>query len=180
MHYVDVQNTYSMDTTGAVTLLNGIAEGNDNITRLGRKAMMRDVSLSGYSYPTATTGTPQQHRVMLVWDNAANGALPAITDILSTSTTTSYPNPNNVARFTILYDQVCTLGAFTTGLTDQSIKQYGASKFLNSATQWMSTNGAIGALQNGAVLLVTLGSNAAGTTAGSASIQTRVTFTDVL
>jgi len=169
-----------MDNTGAVTLLNGIAEGNDNNTRLGRKAMMRDVSISGYAFPTLTTGVSQQHRIMLVWDNAAAGALPAITDILSASATTSFPNPNGVARFTILWDHTYVLGISTAAIADQVIKEFGTTISLNSATQYMLTTGGISALQNGALLMVTLGSNAAGGTAGLAVISTRTTFTDVL
>jgi hypothetical protein len=169
-----------MDTTGAVTLLNGIAEGNDNNTRVGRKAFMRDVSLSGVSRPTYGTGASQQHRIMLVWDNASAGALPAIADILSTSSPTSYPNPNNVARFTILYDNTLVVGVDTGSYADQSIKEFKTSMAINSATQYQLTTNVIGALQNGALLLVTLGDQAAGVSAGNSVIQSRLTFTDVL
>jgi hypothetical protein len=180
-HYNDIQQaSYTMNTTGAVTLLNGIAEGNDNTTRLGRKAFMRDVSVSGFSQPTGTTGLPQQHRVLVVWDNAAAGALPAVTDILSTSDTTSFPNPNNVARFTILYDQTLVIGLLSASVADQVIKEFRTTLRVDSATQYQLTTGVIGALQNGALLMVTLGSNVAGATAGAAQIATRVTFTDVL
>jgi hypothetical protein len=182
-HFVDVYSAaYAMNTTGAVTLLNGIAEGNDNNTRLGRKAFMRDVSISGVTRPTVGSGLSQQHRILLVWDNAAAGALPAITDILSTSTTTSYPNPDNVARFTILYDSTLVLGvdnAASAG-ADQTIKEFKATIALNSATQFNGTGATIASIQNGSLLMVTLGEKVAGSTAGVATIQSRVTFTDVL
>jgi hypothetical protein len=71
-HYLDnAQASYNADTTGTVTALNLIAEGNDNVNRLGRKAMMRSVSVKGFVVSPSNAPPAQQTRVLLVWDNAA-------------------------------------------------------------------------------------------------------------
>jgi hypothetical protein len=187
-HYLDIaQAAYTADTTGSVTALNLIAEGNDNVNRLGRKAMMRSVSVKGYvSTPgIAAAREVQQVRVLLVWDNAANGALPAVTDVLTAINTTSFPNANGVARFTILHDQAIPLGAFNTTVTQaylhETTKNIDITRRINAPTEYFGTAAAITSLQNGSLLLLTMGNSANGT-AGNAvfTLGTRVTFTDVL
>jgi hypothetical protein len=182
LHYNDTASAaYAADTTGTITLLNGIAEGNDNVNRLGRKAVMHDLAFSGYAIPTTTTGTSQQQRLLFVWDNAPNGVLPAITDILVAANSTSFPNVNNVARFTILFDQTWVVGLQTAAIADQVIKNIPMTTIkLRSPTQYLGTTAAIGSVQNGGLYQVTLGSNAAGVTAGLIATAVRVTFTDVL
>jgi len=183
-HYSDLaQATYACDTTGSVTPLNLIAEGNDNVNRLGRKALMKQVCVRGYALPTSNAQIGAQGRVLLVWDNAANGALPVITDIYTAITSSSFLNVNNVARFSILAEHPFELGYFNSTATqtaaDQSIKRIDIRINLNSITEFSGTTAAIASIQNGALLLVTMGSTAAATGI-TATLSTRVTFVDVL
>jgi len=184
-HYLDIaQTTYNADTTGTVTALNLIAEGNDNVNRLGRKAMMRTVSVKGFVAAPASGAPVQQARVLVVWDNAANGALPAIGDVLTAINSTAFLNPNNVARFTILSDKVFSLGSWDTGATisyaSELIKTIDITTRINAPTEYLGTTAAIASVQNGTVLLLTMGSTAAGASAATCTLGTRVTFTDVL
>jgi len=186
VHYVDLAlAAYGMDTTGSVTALNLIAEGNDNTTRLGRKATMRSVSVRGYVVQAGVANVAQQGRLLVVWDNAAAGALPVITDVLTAITSSSFVNVNNVARFTVLYDNTYEVGSLNTGATvsiaDQTVKKVDVELRVDSSTQFSGTTAAIGSIQNGTLLLLTMGSSAAAGNAGlTAALSTRVTFVDVL
>ena len=178
--YVDLAETsYNCDTTGTITSLNLIAEGDDNTNRNGRRVLIRDVAVSGYSFPTVATGLKQQHRFMLVWDNAPNGTAATIALILSAVNTTAFPNPNGVNRFTILWDHTHVLGVDSATIVDQVIKQFSAAVRVNCVTQFSGTTAAAASVQNGLLYLVTIGSLAAGTTAGTANVSTRVTFNEV-
>lgn len=186
-HFIDVaQATYASDTTGTVTALNLIAEGNDNTNRLGRKAFMRSVSVKGFTSLQSSNGflPAQQSRALLVWDNATAGALPAITDILTSVSSSAFVNPNNVARFTILHDQAYTMGVYCTTATqaavDKCSQPVNITLKVNSPTQYLGTGATIASIQNGSLLLVTVGDNAASGTTPNFKLTTRVTFTDVL
>jgi hypothetical protein len=121
---------------------------------------------------------------MLVWDNAANGALAAITDVLTGVTSSSFPLVANIARFTILADLRIQLGLYSTtttqALADQTIKRVSIKKRIFAPTEYKGTAAAITSVQNGALLLLTMGSNSAGVSAGLAVLTIRTTFTDVL
>lgn len=179
LHVFDTaQANYATDTTGSIQCINQIVQGVDVVNRLAREIVIKDVSVSGFNTPTATTGTNQQHRMLLVWDNGANAALPAIADVLSAVNTTSFPLVANVKRFTILWDHTVVLGTNTAAIADQTIKQYTHSVALNSACQFYGSATQIP--QNGSILFITIGSNVAGVTAGITTAALRVTFWDTL
>jgi len=186
VHYNDIAAAaYGLDTTGSVTCLNLIAEGNDNVSRLGRKAMMKSVAVRGFVIQAGVANVAQQGRILLVWDNAASGALPIITDILTAVNNSSFVNVNNIARFTILKDVTYEIGSLNTGATvaiaDNVIKRVDIELRIHSSTQYSGTTAVIASVQNGSLLLVTCGSGAAAGNAGlTAALSTRVTFVDVL
>jgi len=182
LKYIDVASAaYVTDTTGTLTLLNGIAEGDDNTQRSGRQATMKSVALAGF-FQISTTGTPQKVRVLLVWDNAANGAAPTIAGILSASTANSFHNVDNQSRFTILWDHTAVLGVWslvaTQSVMDQVIKDVNVVVPLNAVTQFVGTGATIASIGNGSLYLATIGTNAAGTTASSFIGAARVRFLD--
>jgi len=173
--------TYAVDTTGTVTLLNGLAEGDDYTNRNGRMARMHSIAIKGFINATATTGTPQLGRVLLVWDNAPNGALAAVTDILLASSSLSPVNTNNEERFTVLYDFLIEMdyNAVSAAIvSSRSIRSFAAHIPLSAITKYNGTAGAITTIQDGALLQVTIGSNAAGATAGTATTYCRTRFTE--
>jgi hypothetical protein len=187
IHYVDLATaSYNADTTGTVTALNLIAEGNDNTTRLGRKALMRDVQIRGFASAPANNAADitQQARIVLVWDNAASGALPAITDVLTAINNSAFINVNNVARFSVLHDRCYSLGpnfvAATTSVADQTIKPVDINVRLRAPTEFSGTAAAITSVQNGALLMLTMGSAANSASSAAVQVSTRVTFSDVL
>jgi hypothetical protein len=177
--YVDLAvATYVADTTGTITLLNGIAEGDDNNQRNGRGVSLKSVSINGFSFPTATTGTTQQHRLIVFYDNATNGAAPTIANLLSASNANAYPNPDYARRFTILVDHRQVLGTNTAAISDQVVKQFEFNIRLNCAQTFNGTGATVASVQAGSLWAVTLGTAPAGATAGTFNFATRVTFMD--
>jgi len=183
LKYSDIASTtYALDTTGSVTLLNGIAENDDNTNRTGRQAMMRGVGVAGFAGVLAGATTIQRGRVLLVWDNAINGALPAVTDILSAATANSFHKVDNESRFTVLADIPLVFGPNVTTATqayvDQSVRAVDVFVPLSSVTQYIGTGATIASVGNGGLLLVTVGTQGAGATAAFANLATRVRFSD--
>lgn len=178
--------TYACDTTGAVTLLNGIAQGDDVTTRDGRVVFNASVRIIGKFTGQDGIVSDTLCRVMLVWDqnNNSAAAVPAITDILTASTSVSHLNLNNRARFIILRDHMVSYGAHditTATSTFSSSPNTGELDWYvrlgKSKTIYSGTTGVIGSIASGALYLVTIGDQAAG--AGySFNATSRVRFTE--
>lgn len=176
---------YACDTTGAVTLLNGITQGNDINTRVGRQFTNVSMQIKGFIAPQATTVTSQLVRVLLVWDMSPNSpaAVPILTDIFNASTSISPTNLSNRARFIIVRDtSFCVGGMLPTAtlvytqtplihVIDWYVR-LGKYKTTNSGT----TN-AIGNIATGGLYLVTIGSVAAGVGSNFTAF-TRLRFLD--
>jgi len=180
LKYVDVGvQDYTADTTGSVTLLNGVAIGDENTQRDGKQITVKSVQINGIARPETTSNGALLGRVMIVWDNAANGALAAAGDILETVNSTSFPDVNNSQRFTILSDTKFALGVYNTTATsavgDQTAKLISVYKKLNSVTQYSGTTNGIASIQNGALLLLCVGNAAYGATI---NMDVRVRYTD--
>jgi len=176
--------TYTFDTTGTVTLLNPIAEGDDNINRNSRSVLVKSVAVRGFvaQQPNAVAANtlPQKARLLLVWDNAANGALALATDVMVAINAMSFPNVNNEKRFTILFDQSYAIGPFATTATqsivDNTVKDIEGLVNLNAPVEFIGTTGAIASIGNGALLAITLGTSATGANAAYGSLAYRVRF----
>jgi len=184
LKYVDIASAgYAGDTTGSVTALNLLAVGDDNTSRDGRQVCIKSVQIRGSCVPQDSSTQPTMARLLLVWDNAVNsGAIATVAQILSASTSNSFPLIDNANRFTILVDQQFVVGGFGTTATQTyagspMIVPVSIYKKLNLVTQYSGTTAAIGSIQNGGLLMVTIGDQAAA--AGTAfSLATRVRFTD--
>jgi len=184
LKYVDIASApYAADTTGTVTALNLLAIGDDNTSRDGRQVCIKSVQVRGSVVPIDTSTQPTMVRLLLVWDNAVNGgAIATVANILSAATSNSFPLVDNANRFTILSDQQFVVGGFQTTATQAyagspMILPVNIYKKMNNVTQYIGTTATIGAIQNGGLLMVTIGDQAAA--AGAAFVlATRVRFTD--
>lgn len=170
---------YGCDTTGSVTLINlPAAQGSDYNQFVGRQYRMKSAHVRGIVRPTDDNTASCLAAVYLVWDNAADGGVAAISDIFNAATSISFPQVNNEKRFTILREWMGVLGkvsdnataSFAESPTAHYVELYAK---LDAITQLLTT----GSIQNGALLLVTLGSQA-GATGAVAELATRVRFTD--
>lgn len=176
--------TYSCDTTGSVTALNLIAQGDDVNARKGRQINNVSIRVHGIFNPQDGATAANYARVMLVWDSQSNsGTIPTIANILTASTSISNTNLDNRSRFTILRDWKQALGGFSTAATlayaqcptvaelDWFVPLKGV------VTTYSGTTATIGVVATGTLLLVTIGSQAAGE-GTNFGCTTRLRFSD--
>lgn len=182
--FVDVAlASYALDTTGSVTLLNPIAQGASVNQRVGKKVVLRGLQCRG-NLQNNNNATFNDVAFLIVYDKRPTGALPTVTDILVSASANAMNNDANAGRFKIVKreDGVLT-GNFTAAqnvTTGSSIPSdwYLSLKEMPTVYKAAAT-GAIGDIEEGALYLVTVGSNAAGVTAATASMAFRLRFKDI-
>lgn len=144
---------------GTVACLNMVPQGDDSVSRDGRKINIRSLAchVMEPNYPHGTS----MLRYVVVWDKQPNGALAAATDIMTSTAFTAQMNLNNRSRFSMIYDS-------------STAKKYGSDPVPNNAGQlcWgdqryipldletvfnAGTGAAITAINTGALLMVLLG-----------------------
>lgn len=176
--------SYACDTTGSVTFINGAAQGTDFNQCLGRKYENVAVQIEGTVGPVDGTTGNNKCRVMIIYDEQPNAALPAITDILTASTSAAFMNLNNRDRFKILMDENFTIGGIDTTAT----QSYAMSPTVMNISRYIkcnlptirngaATTAAITNYVTGTLLLVTIGSQPAASGATLVA-ATRVRFVD--
>lgn len=164
--------------------VNPIAQGTDEINRLGRNITTKSVQVRAI-FQANTTGVQSVARMMLVYDRQPNGALPVAADIMSfpgALVAQGYPNQDNRDRFLILMDKaypvIGTSTTANTGLERQYVMKY--KKLGNLITNWSSTGttGVIGGLTTGSILCLLYGDVITGTAAATVNINFRFRFSD--
>lgn len=160
-------------TTGAINLINGVAQGTDFNTRVGRKFNMRSILVRG-TIKVGATPTLAAYRWMIVYDKQANGASAVITDILTAINMGGVNNLTNRDRFVVIADKKGYVEAAGRGVVPIKFYKRCALETTNGGT-----SAAIGSIQTGALYFVTLGDLATGVTAPVCGAMTaRVRFTD--
>jgi len=106
----------SLNSTGQLSLLNGIQQGYDYFNRISNSVRLVKLKLDGQLTPSGNTGSGQAERLRIIifWDRQSNGGSPAVSDLLlsadnaggTTTTAWSEINWNNTYRFVILDDFV--------------------------------------------------------------------------
>jgi len=180
-NYVDVGNAvYALDQTGSITLLNTVPRGAAQTERVGKRYTLKSLQHRGFM-SSNSTATINDVVVMIVYDKRPTGSLPAITDILNASSATQQNKDDNVPdRFMILKRIHTTLiGNSTTPATGKEAvdSDFYMPMRLPVVCKNVGT-GAIGDIEQGALYLVTVGYNVAGTTAASLTGTFRVRFED--
>lgn len=173
---IDTTCTGVLDTTGAVTLVNGCARGDDINERTGRKITMRSIQLKFEAVVTATTGIDNTCRVMLVYDKQTNGAAPTIANILATSNPAALRNLENRSRFVCLFDRFFHLNDADESGSRRSFQFYRKCRL--PVTFNNGDAGTVADITTGSLYLLTLGSVVAGNTAGQISGYCRVRYED--
>jgi len=107
----NVQHT-GLVNTGVITLINGVAQGDDFNQREGRQITVKSVQVRGFFDRIALTDQQAAHcRLLVLMDQQANGAAPTMADILEQATEPlSFMNLNNRERFKVLADVQTILG----------------------------------------------------------------------
>lgn len=185
--YVDLAfATYNLDTTGSIALVATIAQGASVNQRVGKKIMLKSLQVRGYLQNGAASYF-NDCAVILVYDRRPTGSLPAITDVLVTANSSAFNNDANSGRFKIIRRWDFELIGNVTGtlatqqLTDCTAKtadDFVKLKGLPTVFKAAGT-GAIGDIEEGALYVITVGNNVAGTTAAQANLAFRTRFVDV-
>lgn len=104
------------------TSINLIQEGVAENNRIGRKVVLKKVSLRGkikLQPSTVTTDSADIVRILLILDKQCNGGTPANTEVFKGSGVAAldfyaFNNLDNVSRFVVLMDKWITLNAMST------------------------------------------------------------------
>lgn len=96
--------TVTAFSSGLVQPINTVPQGDDAISRDGRKIIMKSVQYKLAAVALPGAGTPPQPRLAIVYDKCPNGALPVVTDIFQSSAGIALTNLNNRDRFKIIHD----------------------------------------------------------------------------
>lgn len=185
LKYLDVARGDSpADTTGAVTLMNGVAPGSSAITREGRQCYWKSVEVTGLlKYAAGATQADQRCDIFLIYDHQPGAAVPAMTDFFVESVAGSPHNLNFRERFKTLFHKSYVLGRSATTATQAvagspSVHLVSIYKKFYLRTTYKSDNAYIGDISTGAIYLVTLGTEATGGAGAIFTISTRMRFSE--
>lgn len=180
--YVDLAlGTRVLDTTGAISLIATVAQGASTSQRVGKKISLKSIQIRGQARSNSAT-TYTSGAMLIVYDKRPDGNLPAITAILDTASADSFNNDTNSGRFRIIrrYDWTFSGNstAPATGNEVHDINEFISLKGLPTVYKAAGT-GAIGDIEQGALYVVTVGTDAAGTGAAAAICGFRTRYVDV-
>ena len=86
---------------GLVTLLNTVAQGAAVTQRVGKKIVMKGLQCRG-NLQNGSTANSNDVAFMIVYDKRPTGALPTVSDILVSASSSAMNNDANTGRFSIL------------------------------------------------------------------------------
>lgn len=112
--FLDAARDLAPTTTGLVTLLSDIPQGDGESQRIGRKATITNIMLKGHiNIVSEASNNPRNRvRVVVVWDHSTNGVAFTGSDVFNiagTADINAYRDLSLVGRFTVLYDKVSTI-----------------------------------------------------------------------
>lgn len=179
--YVDTVVSQAADSTGAMTLLNGLVPGTGASQRIGMKVALRSIEFKGQVRVTAATGADQIQRYIVLLDRQANGAAPAaLTDFLNgAGVYYSLRNLANRRRFKAIHDRMFSLNA--TGEPDSQRCWKFYIKFRKPITVEFNAGnaGTVADIVTNSLYFISLGQAPAGATAGSILGYCRLRYTDL-
>lgn len=167
----------TFNTTGAILLLNGIAQGTDFTQREGRKFTMKSIYIR-MIIQNGTTQVPNNvARWMIVYDKQPNGAAFTLANLLTAVATTAPNNLDYRDRFVVIWDK-CHINGATGGNDNQKVfvKKY---RRCNLETTNSGTGATVASIATGSLYFVSLGDVVAGTTASQVTAGTvRIRFVE--
>lgn len=199
----DVVNGYLfVNSTGSVVCINLIQVGSSMFNRIGRKIEMHSIRLMTNLINIAATRNTilcDYLRIIVVYDRQTNGALPTIGDIIqdteqnATNTTTPFSglNMNNRERFVTLIDHRITIpqanstaGVLTNVFPNDVGLQVKTDEFrrlrgLTTHYKADSSPAVIGDISTGALFIVTLAAQPAGTELFALDWNVRLKYVDL-
>ena len=173
---VDTVVSQAIDQTGAVTLVNGVARGDEINERTGRVLTMRSIQFNARAYATSGTGTDQVGRVLIVYDRQTNAAALTGAQVLASFDTNSPRNLENRRRFKILKDWRFPINATGESGSNRVLQFY---RRLRHPVMFNSGDaGTVADITSGSIYVLTIGTNVAGATAGNLVGTCRIRYQD--
>lgn len=176
----NIDETAAVWTTASTawtrTTANDVAQGTSGVTRIGRKILMKSLMIKYYFTGTGATSTGL--RCIILYDKQTNGALPAVTDVLTSDTIMAAQNLDNAKRFIILADfypfddQSEGMALAGNNGTGVMYKKYIK---MNLETMYAGNAGTIADIEMGSLIIMTNGN---GATIASQSGIHRIRFID--
>lgn len=173
---VDTVLSQPIDQTGAVTLVNGIARGDEINERIGRELTMRSIQFNARAYATSGTGSDQVGRVLIVYDRQTNAAALTGAQVLASFDTNSPRNLENRRRFKILKDWRFPINAAGESGSNRVLQFY--RRLRHPVTFNSGDAGTVADITSGSIYVLTIGTNVAGATAGNLVGTCRIRYQD--
>lgn len=129
--YVNTSASSQPTTTGAITFLSGIAEGNSNVTRDGEQVKITSIHWKAVMTQHASASLTFA-RVIIFIDNSQDGTPPTVANLLTTDSATGHRNIAFKNRFAVLYDKVISMG-------DKTVRNFEFFKKLNMKATYSSS-----------------------------------------
>lgn len=176
--FLDTAIVDDVSTTASITALNAMNSGTTASNRIGRRILMKSLQVRALIEREDPASTTAEHmRMMVVYDRQANGALPAITDILVTASVEALRNMANVGRFFVLFDEFIDVSTAAGGRSQQSFNKF--VKFNLPVFYNAGIAGTVADIATGSLLMVYVGNRAAGVDDINVSMNCRLRFTDM-
>nr|WAE43220.1 MAG: capsid protein [Cressdnaviricota sp.] len=168
----------AIDSTGGLTLLNGIQQGTTPSTRIGSVLNMRRIEVRLQATVTASTGIDQFQRFLLVYDRQTNGAALTGAQVLVNYDTTAPPLLENRDRFSILWDCNFHLNAAAESDSQKALYKTCVLNLPEVFIAGAGTVDTVADIKTGSLYLMYVGSVTAGATAGSFTGFSRIWYSD--
>lgn len=172
----------AVDSDGSVLLLNGVHRGTELEARIGNKFTQHSVRVSFHWQNGASpVAVNCQNRFMVVYDNAPQGVLPLLTDIIDSVSLVAHRNLSNRGRFKIIRDEVISVldnmpsELRVNGYRDWFIRLKGRQMKVQHGG---ADTGTIADIMHGALYFIALSNIAQGSTTTVVFIRSRTRFTD--
>lgn len=183
LNFKDTTIPVSFDSSGTLTLLNGMAQGTTASTRIGRRITVKSIEWR-FNCSTSTLTNWTSNRFMIVVDTQANAATPAFTDIYDSAIPSTLRNVSNMPRFKVLYDsdEFIMVGNLSASPGNDLIaRAFKGYMKVNIPVQYnVGTAGTVGDIQTNAIYFVTIGNSASATTNTDVfNSQIRIRYTDI-
>lgn len=183
VNYKDsTSNNYALDTTGTIRLPFEVASGTAVTERTGKKIILKSLQVRGFLV-VGLTAQYNDVAILVVFDKRPTGSLPAITDILVSADSFAMNNDSNSGRFTILKRHDLSLVGNGAGNNYTSNTMVSADFFVDlknrSSVYKALGTGAIGDIEEGAIYIIAVGNNVAGTGACTGYLNCRLRYYDV-
>ena len=177
--YLDTAINQPINTTGAQTLLNALAPGSGASQRIGMKVSIRSVQFRLFPYAMNGTGHDQFARLCIFLDRQSNGANPTLASHLSANNILAQRSLVERKRFKIIWDKTRVLNA--SGESGTAVVYTGYIKFRRPILVEFNSGvaGTISDIASNSMYLYTVGSIAAGATAGAVEGTVRIRYTDM-